>query len=221
MKTHILRGAATLIVAVFSVNQASAASIVLNNGNPYAEVAHANSAGSGSSLNLLTQPGGITVNLSSADTLDAGNGNGVAIVRGAGPGQGYGFSSIVVDPLTGFSVIQFKIEDLGGQQQGNDFDILVNFVGGGSQSFLNYLLPTNSKIDIFAGAGEVLDSIQLSGLVNGNGAARRFKDIKQISFNAVIPNNTVPEPATWALLIAGFGMVGSAMRRRRPVIVTA
>ena len=27
----------------------------------------------------------------------------------------------------------------------------------------------------------------------------------------------VPEPVTWALLIAGFGMVGVGMRRRRPV----
>lgn len=29
------------------------------------------------------------------------------------------------------------------------------------------------------------------------------------------PNPGVPEPATWAMLIAGFGMVGAAMRRRR------
>lgn len=28
-------------------------------------------------------------------------------------------------------------------------------------------------------------------------------------------NNVVPEPATWAMLIAGFGLVGGAMRRRR------
>ena len=28
----------------------------------------------------------------------------------------------------------------------------------------------------------------------------------------------VPEPATWAMLIAGFGLVGSAMRRRRTAI---
>ncbi len=29
----------------------------------------------------------------------------------------------------------------------------------------------------------------------------------------------VPEPSTWALLIAGFAMVGSALRRRRPAVV--
>jgi hypothetical protein len=28
----------------------------------------------------------------------------------------------------------------------------------------------------------------------------------------------VPEPASWALMIAGFGLVGSAMRRRKPSV---
>ena len=32
---------------------------------------------------------------------------------------------------------------------------------------------------------------------------------------------TVPEPATWALLIAGFGLVGAAARRRRAAAVLA
>ncbi|MCG2842179.1 PEPxxWA-CTERM sorting domain-containing protein [Sandaracinobacter sp. RS1-74] len=31
----------------------------------------------------------------------------------------------------------------------------------------------------------------------------------------------VPEPATWAMLIAGFGLVGSAMRRRREAVSQA
>lgn len=30
--------------------------------------------------------------------------------------------------------------------------------------------------------------------------------------------NVVPEPATWAMLITGFGLVGHAARRRRPVV---
>jgi hypothetical protein len=29
---------------------------------------------------------------------------------------------------------------------------------------------------------------------------------------------SVPEPASWMLLIAGFGMVGSAMRRRNAAV---
>ncbi|MFN3590644.1 MAG: CHRD domain-containing protein [Thermaurantiacus sp.] len=28
----------------------------------------------------------------------------------------------------------------------------------------------------------------------------------------------VPEPGTWAMLIAGFGLVGGALRRRRPIV---
>lgn len=34
-------------------------------------------------------------------------------------------------------------------------------------------------------------------------------------------SGTVPEPASWALLIGGFGLVGNAMRRRHPATVTA
>jgi hypothetical protein len=40
---------------------------------------------------------------------------------------------------------------------------------------------------------------------------------------SVIPDTTpggVPEPSTWALMIAGFGLAGSAVRRRRPVLAS-
>ena len=35
------------------------------------------------------------------------------------------------------------------------------------------------------------------------------------------PTSAVPEPATWAMMIAGFGIVGSAVRRRRPTVLAA
>lgn len=35
------------------------------------------------------------------------------------------------------------------------------------------------------------------------------------------PNGVIPEPATWAMLIAGFGVVGAAARRRRAIAATA
>lgn len=39
--------------------------------------------------------------------------------------------------------------------------------------------------------------------------------------NGTITGGTVPEPATWALLVAGFGGIGAAQRRRRTVHVAA
>lgn len=41
------------------------------------------------------------------------------------------------------------------------------------------------------------------------------------SFDAVGGGSAVPEPATWALMIGGFGLAGSAARRRRATIVLA
>lgn len=39
--------------------------------------------------------------------------------------------------------------------------------------------------------------------------------------SAPLVNPGVPEPASWALLIAGFGLTGAAMRRRRVRVVAA
>ena len=43
----------------------------------------------------------------------------------------------------------------------------------------------------------------------------------QNSFELDTVSGAVPEPATWALLIAGMGMTGAAMRRRRGATVVA
>ena len=211
MHTYKLYAAAVIgIAATFA--PAQAATVFLNNGAPYAEVVHANSAGSGTTLNTLTKPGAIPVALSSVDGLDVGNGDGVAIVKGLGSGNGNGFSALLIDPLTGFSVMQFKIEDFA-NQSADTLNIKVNFVGGGSQIFSGFGLPSNSKIDVMAGASEVLDSIELYGLVDQAGGSLKFKDVKQISFDPVMSG--IPEPASWAMMLAGFGLVGGAVRRRR------
>lgn len=57
----------------------------------------------------------------------------------------------------------------------------------------------------------------LSFLAYGNLPVPPFALLDGVSFSP----DTVPEPATWAMLIAGFGMVGATARRRRANAVTA
>jgi hypothetical protein len=58
---------------------------------------------------------------------------------------------------------------------------------------------------------------------SGPGGVRPFQAFTKfdmIAFDAMGYDAAVPEPATWAMLIAGFGFVGAAARRRRNVAVT-
>jgi hypothetical protein len=59
-------------------------------------------------------------------------------------------------------------------------------------------------------------------LTNGTTYSLRFTGLETADATVFIDNVTlsvapanVPEPASWALLIAGFGLTGAAMRRRR------
>ncbi|NJC34902.1 hypothetical protein GGR88_002416 [Sphingomonas jejuensis] len=71
-------------------------------------------------------------------------------------------------------------------------------------------------------------------VANGGSIALRWSDfdasgaedalaIDDFSLTATLASTTpaVPEPATWAMMIAGFGLVGSAMRRRKNALVSA
>lgn len=215
MKSTILYRAAA-ISAVMLPAQVYAATIVLNNGSPYDYVVHANSAGSGTSLNLHTKPIESSVIYSSSDVIDVGNGDGVAEAIGTG-GPNSGFADITIDPALNFTIMQFKIDGPTGNDPSHDFDLLVTFVGGGTQTISNILLPSNDKLDLVAGPGEIIDKITFLDLRDAAGASQDFRSLKQVSFNAA---NAVPEPATWALMLGGFGLIGAAVRRRHHMAVT-
>lgn len=61
------------------------------------------------------------------------------------------------------------------------------------------------------------------GRLNGSVVSRSLKQNAQIhggtfaGFNVAV----VPEPRSWALMIAGFGLVGAALRRRRLITITS
>ncbi len=62
----------------------------------------------------------------------------------------------------------------------------------------------------FVGTGA--DTIKLAATVPGNGG---------VFFDNLSVSGGVPEPATWALMIGGFGMAGAMLRRRQLVPVKA
>jgi hypothetical protein len=64
---------------------------------------------------------------------------------------------------------------------------------------------TNGLFTVTGAYGETFTKIELASSAN--------------SFeidNLAVRKDVIPEPATWAMLIAGFGLVGAAMRRQRP-----
>lgn len=68
----------------------------------------------------------------------------------------------------------------------------------------------------FGGTGYQSTVISLSGLSGAGSVAILGSSSGTVDFDNITANVSapVPEPATWALMISGFGLVGGAMRRR-------
>ena len=73
-----------------------------------------------------------------------------------------------------------------------------------------------------AGAGVgAASATTLVGAIGDDGAFYVANYSAAAGRGEVLRIAAIPEPATWALMIGGFGLVGGALRRRRPGSVTA
>jgi hypothetical protein len=71
--------------------------------------------------------------------------------------------------------------------------------------------PFGGSIDFVDGANQLSFQPDFGVLYFMNGGGSNFFG----TFAAQPTGTTVPEPASWAMLIAGFGLVGAVARRRR------
>ena len=96
----------------------------------------------------------------------------------------------------------------------------VSFFSGGSlvQAFSGTAIPAapadgsqgnplNNRRVTFNFGGAAIDSVSFGSTQN--------------SFELDTVSGAVPEPTTWAMLVAGMGLVGVAMRRRKPTTTVA
>jgi hypothetical protein len=223
---------AVLFGALAFTAPASAATMVSANGTPLTETIKTNSGADGNLVIFYSDPSHYAVDYSSTSVLSPSSSGGFAFVQGVG---GTGFTNLTLTPETiAFSAIKFNLQlpaSTGGfdvphgYQTDFTFDTTVYFSGGGSQIFSNDVGAGNGENRfIITGDGQAISEVVFSHLVgvstqNNDPAltnAFNFDSLRQVSFDAV---SGVPEPATWALFILGFGGIGLMLRSRRSAIL--
>jgi hypothetical protein len=130
-------------------------------------------------------------------------------------------------------------------------ETFLNVAAGFTTGFsFNYASSVTGAVQVYDGlngTGNLLQTVNLSANIAGcspygagfcpftaagvtfNGTARSISFggvanqivFDDITFGSATPGPAVPEPASWAMLITGFGLTGAAMRRRRSTAVTA
>ena len=193
-------------LAAFSVAAPASAAITVCSGGGCAPQPHSNvlvnGGETGSTVNGTLNNGPGTVAFSSSQTL-ASQANGQARVGAATGG--------LTDPLdisfTGglMSALEFNLNALTGGT------VSFAFSGGDSNGFATGPLTLRENgSNFFNVYGGSFDKISISF---GDNAS--LQDIQQVRLAVAGAIGAVPEPATWALMILGFGAIAGTMRRRR------
>jgi len=108
-----------------------------------------------------------------------------------------------------FTAAEFNLEQGSLINSSNPLVITLTALGGGTSTF-NVNSPNGSNVfDIIAASGESYTSASFS-TTNGG-----FADMKQLRLVLSNATGAVPEPATWAMMLLGFGAIGMTMRRKQ------
>jgi len=146
-------------------------------------------------------------------------------------GDGSGQSSIgavdnllntaVTFALTGatFNLATFNLEPLSGNNPNEATSVQVSYIPTFGGSPITYILDGNGQnfYGIFGDAGEQIQSITFGNYLPAGSGIDSIKQVRVGGIQTVVINPNaggVPEPATWAMMLFGFGAIGAMFRKR-------
>lgn len=154
------------------------------------------------------------------------NGAGFASISNASASP---FTQLIIDPTaSNFSALQFSLQlvDAG--------YVFIDYTLAGSTTFMSALLGTNpfqqngKTLADYQISGDIFSSIRITTCtlaiqctanaietLGGTGTGTGIFLEKQNSINLSSQTSPVPEPATWAMMLFGFGAMGASLRRSR------
>ncbi|WP_243453544.1 PEPxxWA-CTERM sorting domain-containing protein [Polymorphobacter multimanifer] len=128
-------------------------------------------------------------------------------------------AAVTLGSITGTNLLSgtFGGASLNGEIGGGTGGVTASTVGGSTISFTSDFLAFS---DIVASDLSWALSAVNNAFGNSAGRLRGFRATLGGQFSSEpAPRLLVPEPATWAMLVLGFGLVGVSVRRRRNVVV--
>lgn len=221
MRKIILKGAAALLAASLPLAGAAAATVADAAGdfldtytgpeNGDLDILSASAYFDGASFRLgATVNGAVGTTSNTLHVFGVNRGAGTALFAGMSPSTGAGilFDAVVVlFPDSVVRVVNFQamgppvITQLNNASKvnGNSLELLAPLSLLGSRGFAaedyQFSMWTRRRINIAVDSGNF--------------------EIGDFAPNASTFTASVPEPATWAMLILGFGLIGTSIRRRR------
>ena len=205
----------SLFVAALFAATATAASanvVIISGGIPGnpAENVLLNGGSSGTTISGTTNQTSSLVTFQGTESLTAPS-NGQARIE-ATDGAYNSLSFFLTNPSLGFTAAEFNLNaatsgnaTISALDQFGDVFTQTFAIGSNGENFFN--LTSNS--------GEIIKQVNISTTAS-------LSDTRQVRLGGVTAG-VVPEPAAWAMMIFGMGMVGAGMRmrRRRELAATA